>query len=221
LYNIGGNPTIRSNTFTGNSVHNPDWQGDGGGLCSDWGNPTIQDNLFESNSADEGGGLYITQGSPLIQNNIFTGNVAFTAGGGLYNEYGSPTILNNTMVGNSADYGGGLYNGTYEFPDFRSNIVVGNSAATGGGIYHSGYGPSSVDYNNMWNNTNGDYGNVTPGAHDISADPRLMDPANGDYHLAPGSPCIDAGDPANYPPTDFEGDPRPNGAAPDIGADEY
>ena len=61
----------------------------------------------------------------------------------------------------------------------------------------------------------------TPGAHDISADPLLVDPAHGDFHLSPGSPCIDAGDPVHYPGTDFEGDPRPQGPAPDIGADEY
>jgi hypothetical protein len=78
-----------------------------------------------------------------------------------------------------------------------------------------------LDYNDVWNNTGGDYFDVTPGPHDISADPLLVDPTNGDYHLAPGSPCIDAGDPLNYPPTDFEGDPRPNGVAPDIGVDEF
>jgi hypothetical protein len=221
LYNISGSPTIRNNTFSDNSVHNSDWEGDGGGLCSDYGNPTIQGNLFDSNDAEEGGGMYIAYESPLIQNNIFSGNVALTAGGGFYNEGGSPTIWNNTFIGNSADYGGGLYNGSYEFPDLRSNIVAGNTAATGGGIYDSGYGPSAVDYNDVWNNTNGGYVNVTPGAHDISADPRLVDPDAGDFHLAADSPCIDAGDPANYPPTDFEGEARPNGAAPDIGADEY
>lgn len=73
----------------------------------------------------------------------------------------------------------------------------------------------------MWNNTGGDYGNVTPGAHDISADPLLADPANGNFHLISGSPCIDAGDPVNYPATDFEGDPRLYWSAPDIGADEF
>jgi hypothetical protein len=66
----------------------------------------------------------------------------------------------------------------------------------------------------VWNNTGGDYGNAIPGAHDISADPRLVDPANGDFHLSADSPCIDAGDPVNYPLTDFEGDLRPQGLAP-------
>jgi hypothetical protein len=60
----------------------------------------------------------------------------------------------------------------------------------------------------------------------ISEDPAFVDPANDDYHLTSGSPCIDAGtmavpDPPGLPPTDFEGDPRVLGAAPDIGADEH
>ena len=42
----------------------------------------------------------------------------------------------------------------------------------------------------------------------------------------PGSPCIDIGttavpDPPGLPTTDFEGDLRVLGAAPDIGADEH
>jgi len=73
----------------------------------------------------------------------------------------------------------------------------------------------------MIRQSGGNYGNLTPGPYDISADPRFVDAANGDFHLQADSPCIDAGDPNNYPETDFEGDPRPIGVAPDIGADEF
>jgi hypothetical protein len=60
----------------------------------------------------------------------------------------------------------------------------------------------------------------------VNADPSFVDPANDDYHLSSSSPCIDAGttaipDPPGLPTTDFEGDPRVLGAAPDIGADEH
>jgi hypothetical protein len=64
-------------------------------------------------------------------------------------------------------------------------------------------------------------------AGNLSDDPALADPANGDYHLTLGSPCIDFGvDPATWysgdlAAFDFEGDARPSGAGWDIGADEY
>jgi len=42
-----------------------------------------------------------------------------------------------------------------------------------------------------------------------------------DYHLKPTDTCAkNAGDPANYPPTDYDGNSRPAGGAPDAGADE-
>lgn len=58
-----------------------------------------------------------------------------------------------------------------------------------------------------------------PGVGNLNANPQLFRPY---YKLPPGSPCVDAGDPvAVLAATDYEGDPRVIGAAPDIGADEY
>jgi uncharacterized repeat protein (TIGR01451 family) len=209
LYNLSGNPTIQNNTFSVNF---------GIGLYNGSGNPTIQNNTFSNNSD---GGVVNDSGSPLVQNNMFIDNGDVYFGGGLYNGSGNPVIQNNTFSGNSAwGSGGGLYNDTGN-PVIRSNIVVSNTAGAGGGIFSSSPITPTLDYNDVWNNTGGDYGNVSPGAHDISVDPLLVDPINGDFHLASNSPCIDAGDPVNYPPTDFEGDIRPQGLAPDIGADEY
>ena len=59
----------------------------------------------------------------------------------------------------------------------------------------------------------------------ISDDPLFVDPDNDDFHLSIDSPCIDAGTTdlpksLELPATDFEGDPRVIGDAPDIGADE-
>jgi hypothetical protein len=50
-----------------------------------------------------------------------------------------------------------------------------------------------------------------PGIGNIDADPLFVDPDNGDYHLAPGSPCIDAADNTAVPmdiTTDLDGNPR-------------
>ncbi|MDX2177796.1 MAG: GEVED domain-containing protein [Candidatus Sumerlaeia bacterium] len=55
----------------------------------------------------------------------------------------------------------------------------------------------------------------------VDADPKFTDPANGDLHLQGGSPAIDAGTTLTGVDTDIDGDPRPVGNAPDIGADEF
>ncbi len=156
----------------------------------------VQNNIFTHNSAQSGGGIWSEgiDSVPVIQDNTFYSNTAVTAGGMLYIWDGSPII--------------------------RSNLVVSNSAGEeGGGIY--GDDTAVLDYNDFWGNAGGNYSNISPGVHDISANPLLVDPENSDFHLSPSSPCIDAGDPSNFPPTDFEGDPRPNGPAPDIGADDF
>lgn len=51
--------------------------------------------------------------------------------------------------------------------------------------------------------------------------PMLVDHVGGDYHLAAGSPAIDAADPGTTTMIDFEGTPRPQGPRSDMGAFEY
>lgn len=69
-----------------------------------------------------------------------------------------------------------------------------------------------------------------PGTANITADPRLADPAHGDFHLLPDSPCIDAGVFVPGLLRDIDGEsrgfdtattPRGDGSHFDIGADEY
>jgi hypothetical protein len=65
---------------------------------------------------------------------------------------------------------------------------------------------------------------VTPAGSGTNqtAPPDLVDPENGDFHQLPGSPTINAG--ADVPllgSLDFERQPRVQGSAPDIGADEF
>ncbi len=51
-------------------------------------------------------------------------------------------------------------------------------------------------------------------------DPGYLDLPGGNLRLGPRSPAINAGDPSDYPPRDIEGERRPEGRAPDAGADE-
>ncbi len=63
------------------------------------------------------------------------------------------------------------------------------------------FGPATVAYSDV----HGGW----PGIGNIDADPLFVDSVNGDHHLLPGSPCIDAGDNTAVPvdiTTDLDGD---------------
>jgi uncharacterized repeat protein (TIGR01451 family) len=108
------------------------------------------------------------------------------------------------------------------------DVIVANNilGAQGTGISSDAALASPLQYNDLWSNgTN--YKGLSPGAKDLHVNPAFVDPANGDLHLQPNSPLIDAGTNAGIPPRDIDGNPRPldgNGdgvAVADIGADEY
>ena len=62
----------------------------------------------------------------------------------------------------------------------------------------------------------------TNGVGNITNAPLFVSPVNGDFHLQPDSPCINAGNRSwSYGPTDLDGNPRVVGGAVDIGAYEF
>ncbi len=206
LYGCDGN--IQNNTISDNSNV---WYG--GGLANCQG--VIQKNIIAGNSAPYGGGLYRCHGT--IQNNIISNNTTTgfgTYGGGLYDCNG--IIQNNTIYDNSAGSGGGLADCS---STIRNCIIWQNTASSGAQLYNC----ATPSYSCIQNWTGSDIGNIT-------SDPQLLDPANGDFHLQPTSPCIDAGRYVSDLTEDFEGDPRPydavtwesrgDGSDFDIGADE-
>ena len=71
----------------------------------------------------------------------------------------------------------------------------------------------TTDYN-VW------YAGAKVGTHDKVAASGFVNPGAFDFHIGPTAPAVDAGNPANAPSTDIDGDIRPQGSAPDAGADE-
>lgn len=145
-----------------------------------------------------GGGVFA--GGALVINNVIARNVAAGSmggeGGGIY---GYGTLINNTIFGNRANFRGGGICGQQGTLLAFNCIVAGNSASLSSQIF----------------------GSVTTTTCHLFL-PLCMDAANGDFHLRYDSPCRDKGTRVTgLPATDFEGDPRAFGSAPDIGADEF
>jgi len=171
-----------------------------------------------------GGGMFNDLSSPAVTNCTFANNSASQRGGGMHNFFASPKVTNCTFSGNSANLGGGMHNYDLAFPEVTNCTFSGNSANLGGGMYnyHSSplltncilWGDSPEEMANMgdedpvvnYSDIQGGY----DGTGNIDADPLFADPGSGDYHLGPGSPCVDAGanNAPNLPAYDFERDPR-------------
>ena len=234
---LNSNPTLANCTITGNST---DYAG--GGVYSKHGSLTLTSCTIAGNSADRsGGGVYCSYGSPTLTNCTIGGNSANGDGGGVCCRYSSPILTNCTINGNSADYAGGVCCDSSN-PTLTNCTISGNVADNdGGGVYchdsnpmltncilwgdipqefHVFSGSPVVTYCNVQGSWDGE-GN-------IDADPQFAFDA--DFHLMPGSPCIDAGvndPPGGLPPDDLDGNARPldgDGdeiAVADMGAYEY
>ena len=149
--------------------------------------------LVVSNSANTGGGVF----EAMLDNCVVVGNLA-TYGGGAT----GATLNNCTVVGNSANSGGGARNGT-----FNNCIVYSNSPAN----YYS----ATINYCCTTPMPASGTGNFTNGPH-------FVDYLGGDFHLAPSSPCINAGRNAFVSTsTDLDGNSRIAGGTVDFGAYEF
>ncbi|MDH4156031.1 MAG: right-handed parallel beta-helix repeat-containing protein [candidate division Zixibacteria bacterium] len=121
--------------------------------------------------------------SPLISRNIFYGNLS---GAEIMVNSGAPRIINNTIIPAAFGIMASANSGAI----VRNNIIAYSNFAGVSGTF------KELDYNDFWGNGLEDYsGGATPGAHDISLDPLFADTAGHDYHLLPGSPVVNVGDP--------------------------
>jgi len=187
----------------------------------------IYNNLVAYNSADQGGGIQLCgcQAFPTaVIQNIIIKNKAQTGGGVYVNE--CPTIfIYNTIIANTANQnGGGIAATNNSFIEYFNNIVWGNEALNiAADIYHT----ENTYCEYLFNNDYHDFiGKCQIHSSNIDANPLFIDLNNDDYHLSSNSPCIDAGTSEIWifagplPKSDFEGNNRIIGFAPDIGAYE-
>ncbi len=175
------------------------------------------DDLYLHNNGNFGIKLIWTEDVTMTNSLVTSNGLA-----GWWSQFtNSGLVAHNTFVGNG--FGGppdeplgGVVQWEAAGEDVANNIMVGNSR----GIEQQ-WGGGTLASNLVWGNTV-DYSlDAAASASDLSVDPEFVDPTEGDYHLSPSSPAIDAGDPAWSTTIDCDGEGRPQGLAPDLGFDEY
>jgi len=215
---INSNPRLSNCTFSNNSA------GYGAAMRNYQSNPTLVNCKFLANSATgEGGGMDNKSSSPILSGCIFSENTAAEYGAGMRNSASSPQLSNCTFSRNSAGHqGGGIFNDKDSNPTITNCVLWLNRDISGNdesAQLHTTGGTVVVNYCCIqgWTGSLGGTGN-------IGAEPLFVNPAAGDYHLLPNSPCINAGDPnytATDEATDIDGEPRIINSRVDMGADEY
>jgi hypothetical protein len=188
----------------------------GGGIYNS-GHLTLSDSTVSGNLARIGAGIYNDQ-TLIIRNSTLTLNRAGQLVGGLALHNGSTTILEHTIVA-----------GNFSGPDgdeTPSDLIMGTASLTAS--YSLIGDPATAG--GLVNGVNGNIvGDGLGGVLDINTvlDTTLAD--NGGptltHKLVPGSPAINAGDPAFVPPPEFDqrgpGFARVTGGRIDIGAYEF
>jgi hypothetical protein len=216
-----------------------------GGIIN-FGKLTISISNISDNTTSNSGGGILNAGTLTVNNSTISGNVASSSsefqgsGGGIYNNGVSLTINNSTLANNSATgYGGGICCGTAPTVVYNSTIS-GNAAIVFGGGIVGGNGmavrntiiarntaPAGPDvYTKLGSLGHNLIGNPQEMSGWVDSDLLHVDPLLGPlqnncgatetYALLPGSPALNAGDPAQLGVPDQRGVVRSGGV--NIGA---
>jgi hypothetical protein len=197
--------TLNSSTIRGNSAFSR-----GGGVFNNAGILAVNNSTISGNSASrQGGGICNYAESGLgavatlgVNNSTMSGNASewggaiFNTGSPRYSNTANLAINNSTISGNSAQYTGGIFNNN----SGATLMIAGTILKTLGTNIASRARATvtSLGYNLSNDEGNGDL--IGPGDR-INTDPMLGPLQNNGgptftHALLPGSPAIDAGDPA-------------------------
>jgi hypothetical protein len=223
----GGAVTVNASTLAGNTAY-----GNGGGVRIVSGALTVNSSTLSTNAAygaySAGGAVGIDGGAVTVNTSTLAGNHTDFEGGGIYN-LGALTVQSGTITGNTASqFVGGISNGDpfgFGGPgatlNMRNTILAGNQ--DGGGGYDL-YGQlASSGYNLIGN---GDGGGGFAASDLVGTSSAPLDPGLGPLQdnggptqtmaVLPGSPALNAGDPALLGTPDQRGVVRSDGV--NIGA---
>jgi serine protease len=207
---VGTAPTFRKNIFLDNTQFPG---GFGAAIAGFNGSPIIEENEFVGNSCvptfDSGVMSFVNGSSPRIFNNLIHDNPCRAIN--LFIPSGvAASVFNNTIVRNQAgiyvDHG--VSNSEHAY---LNNVIAQNDI----GLEVAN---ETTPFDAVWRNNlvfanavNFSGTSDSTGANgNVSADPRFVNAASGNFHLGRGSAAIDAGTSVglSLPPTDFDGAER-------------
>jgi len=220
LYQCKDGNVVSGNVVWNNadqSAGNPDSEGHGLILdnCASSGGARIENNVIFNN---EGWCIAVlNSNNALIRNNVCYHNGIRQDGSGEISVRGNRlAIYNNIMVPRSGQLAFIIKFSNSSFAVDPSTIAENNN------LLNVNSSATAV----VWGEASGTLAQYRSsngrgwGSQDIAADPRFVDPAATNFRLQAGSPAIDKGSTAQGTATDFDGQPRPQGSATDIGAYE-
>ena len=222
-----------SNGYNGN--------GDGGGVIVNATGATIRNCIFYNNeSSTSGGGLYISDADCTVENCSFSSNTAQSGAAVYHYSPGAKgfvttsTFINCVFVDNHAMMSGVFLNDNV-FMDFLHCTFYNNLAdtdflfqfgfegqltLTNSIIADQGIGLFSTGHTAVITASYTRTPVFIAGTGNITGDPLMVDPWNGNYNLDWNSPCRDVAPVDPRAPTDIVGVARPQGALADMGVFE-
>jgi len=151
-----------------------------GGAFLQRGGLLLRSVLQENHAFSAGGGAFLLEGGEM-RNCLLTGNRANEVGAGITTETGGDVIHCTLSDNTASNEAGGIY--FYNGGACENTIAVSNHAPTNGNVVFDGGG--TMVYSCM--------DPLASGAGNLASDPQFADAGASDFHLLPGSPCIDTG----------------------------
>ncbi|MBI5488816.1 MAG: hypothetical protein HY905_15885 [Deltaproteobacteria bacterium] len=211
--NVGGAVWVEGHAVVTDSVFADNRAGTLGGAVSGMGSGVWSGNRFDGNRALDAGAVRLHSGPMHVFHNLVADNVSGTTpafwldsdvtvtnnifarnlGGGALGVDGG-LVQNNVLVDNEGILAAHLYV-AFGAAAAEGNIFVGGAGPSGIGC--GAYADNSAEHNDFWQVPAPALADDCGAGVNLETDPRFIDPDAGDYHLRPGSPCIDAGTPGH------------------------
>ncbi|HHH40985.1 MAG TPA: hypothetical protein ENK56_03150, partial [Chloroflexi bacterium] len=218
-----------ASALTGTHVYSNSAGWDGGGMFFNFGGSVdLYGNYVYGNRAGrDGGGVFSSLGSADLNstNDVVAGNQAGQFGSGMAlnaDEQSDILVKHATIARNTGGDGSGIHAALSSTVQVSNTIIV--SHAVGITVAQ---GCKATLQNTLWasgtawaNLTNWAGGGTINTISNYGGDPKFVAPDLYDYHIMAGSAARDQGMDAGVN-TDIDRQARPQGAAPDLGADEY